>query len=80
MNRRNTEDFTKNSINITIKRAFLVSKGSLITSISTYEDTEVANLVNPSRSARPLLVTIFEQLSSIGNGSHVHCIGKVLQP
>jgi len=47
MNRRNTEDFTKNSINITIKRAFLVSKGSLKTSISTYEDTEVANLVNP---------------------------------
>jgi len=40
-----TQDFTKNGINRTIKRAFRVGKGTLKTSISSYEDTEVAYLV-----------------------------------
>jgi len=42
-----TQNFTKNSINRTIKRAFRVGKGALETSITSYEDTEVAYLVNP---------------------------------
>jgi len=47
INSGSTQNFTKNCINRTIKRAFRVGKEALKTSISSYEDTEVAYLVNP---------------------------------
>jgi len=52
INRRNrpTQDYTKNCINRTIKRAFRADKRALKTSISRYEDTEVAYLVKPTYS------------------------------